>query len=389
MIKVLRIINRFNLGGPTYNVGYLTKYLSDDFETLLVGGVKDESEASSDFIIENLGLKPIIIPEIKREINIKNDYIAYKKIKQLIQEYKPDVVHTHASKAGALGRLAASACNVPVIVHTFHGHVFHSYFGKIKTYLYKSIERYLARKSSAIVVISEKQKHEIVDVYKVVNDEKVRVVPLGFDLMKFQINKAEKRKAFRAEYKINDEEIVISIIGRLVPIKNHDLFLRGLKIVAEKTNKRIRALIIGDGESREVLENKANELGLLNTEKNILTFTSWILDVDIALAGSDIVVLTSLNEGTPVSLIEAQAANVPVISSRVGGVENIVLEGETALLFDSGDVQGFSTHLLALVEQDDLRKRMQQHSWEHVKDKFHYTRLVGDIEGLYRSELSS
>src|SRR3954463_11682555 len=133
MPKVLRIINRFNLGGPTYNVAYLSKYMEPDYETLLVGGAKDDTEESSGFIVEHLGLKPVIVEEMLREIDLRNDYTAYRKIKKIIAEFKPDIVHTHASKAGTLGRLAAHSCNVPVIVHTFHGHVFHSYFGKLRT----------------------------------------------------------------------------------------------------------------------------------------------------------------------------------------------------------------------------------------------------------------
>ena len=151
MPKVLRIINRFNLGGPTYNAAYLSKYMEPEYETLLVGGMHDPSEKSSEFILEELGLKPLIIPEMKREINLKNDRIAYKKIKKIIEEFQPDIVHTHASKAGALGRLAAYRMGVKVIIHTFHGHVFHSYFGKFKTELYKLIERRLARISSKII----------------------------------------------------------------------------------------------------------------------------------------------------------------------------------------------------------------------------------------------
>src|SRR3954467_7624548 len=126
MPKVLRIINRFNLGGIAYNVSYLSKYLDKEYETLLIGGAEEEGEESALHIPHNLGLKPIIIPELKRSINFKNDYAAYKKIKRIITEFKPDIVHTHASKAGAVGRLAAISCKVPVIVHTFHGHVFHS-----------------------------------------------------------------------------------------------------------------------------------------------------------------------------------------------------------------------------------------------------------------------
>ncbi len=161
MPKVLRIINRFNLGGITYNVTYLSKYMAPEYETMLIGGDKEPGEDSSTFIPEQLGLKPILIPEMKRAISWKDDKAAYNRIKQIIKEFKPDIVHTHASKAGAVGRLAAFNQKVPVVVHTFHGHVFHSYFGAAKTQVYKSVERYLAKKSSAIIAISEKQKQEL------------------------------------------------------------------------------------------------------------------------------------------------------------------------------------------------------------------------------------
>jgi glycosyltransferase involved in cell wall biosynthesis len=391
MTKVLRIINRFNLGGPTYNVAYLSKYMSDDFETLLVGGAKDETEESSDFIVNNLGLKPIIIEEMLREIDLKNDYAAYKKIKKIIQEFKPDIVHTHASKAGTIGRLAASSCGVPIIIHTFHGHVFHSYFGKLKTTFYKTIERYLAKKSTAIIAISEIQKKELVEIHKICNADKVKVIPLGFDLSKFQDKIDEKRKSFRTKYNIDDDEIVISIIGRLVPIKNHTLFLEALKIVSEKTTTKIRAFIIGDGEERDKIESKALELkipfvdGTKSNEKTLLTFTSWIKEIDVALAGSDIIALTSFNEGTPVSLIEAQATNKPIVTTNVGGIENVVIPNGTAFLCENNNLSQFSEALLKLIENDELRINMSQKGWSHVKEKFHYTRLVKDMENLYHS----
>jgi glycosyltransferase involved in cell wall biosynthesis len=389
MTKVLRIINRFNLGGPTYNVAYLTKYMSQEYQTLLVGGAKDESEESSDFIVENLGLKPVIIEEMMREIDFKNDYAAYKKIKQIIQDFKPDIVHTHASKAGTLGRLAAASCNVPVIVHTFHGHVFHSYFGKLKTIFYKNIERFLAKKSTAIIAISEKQKQELVDIHHICEAKKVYVIPLGFDLSKFRENMAEKRKNFRTEYNVDDDEIVISIIGRLVPVKNHYLFLEVLKAVSEQTTKKIRAFIIGDGEMRFEIETKATALNIpfsnenTKSKKALLTFTSWIKEIDIALAGSDIIALTSFNEGTPVSLIEAQAADKPIVSTNVGGIENVVLKNETALLCENDNSAQFTEALLKLIENDQLRTVMSEKGWISVKDKFHFTRLVNDMENLY------
>jgi len=391
MTKVLRIINRFNLGGPTYNVAYLSKYMSDDFETLLVGGAKDATEESSDFIVENLGLKPVIVDEMLREINIKNDYIAYKKLKIIIKEFKPDIVHTHASKAGTLGRLAANSCGVPIIIHTFHGHVFHSYFGRLKTAFYKTIERYLAKKSTVIIAISELQKQELVEIHKICKAEKVKVVPLGFDLSKFQENILDKRKSFRSKYNLDEDEIAISIIGRLVPVKNHALFLDALKIVSEKTSKKIRAFIIGDGEERQTIEAKATALGIpfvdgtKTNEKALLTFTSWIKEIDIALAGTDIVALTSFNEGTPVSLIEAQAANKPIVTTNVGGIENVVIPNQTALLCENNNLKQFSASLLKLIENKEMRATMSEKGWTHVKEKFHYTRLVKDMEDLYRS----
>lgn len=388
MPKILRIINRFNLGGPTYNVAYLSKYLAPEFETLLVGGEKDESEDSSQFITEKLGLHPLIIPEMKREISFGDDRAAYKKIKSIIRDFKPDIVHTHASKAGALGRLAAHSCGVQAIVHTFHGHVFHSYFGKAKTSFYKNVERYLAKRSHAIIAISEKQKQEIAIEHKICPPEKIRVIPLGFDLSRFRENQEEKRTAFRSEYLLNENEIAIVIVGRLVPVKNHDLFLTALKNVLEKTSLPVRAFIVGDGESRMQIEAKARELGIdYATEKKIerkpLLFTSWIKDVDRVLAGSDIVCLSSWNEGTPVSLIEAQASGRPVVSTNVGGIENVVAEGKTALLSAPGDADVFAENLLRVISEEALRKRMGELGWPVVGERFHYTRLVKDMRELY------
>lgn len=386
MPRVLRIINRFNLGGPTYNAAYLSKYLSEDFETLLVGGEKDDTEDSSLHILDNLGLKPIIIPEMKRSISFKNDRIAYRKIKKLIEEFKPDIVHTHASKAGALGRLAASKMNVPVIIHTFHGHVFHSYFNKSVTAFYKSVERNLAKKTSKIIAISEIQKEELGNIHKICPLDKIEVIPLGFDLDKFTLNKESKREDFRTKWKIPDQEIAIGIIGRLVPIKDHIFFLRVAKNVLEKTKKKVRFIIIGDGEEKQRLVDFCNQVDLAfddvqPTGRPVL-FTSWIKDVDIALAGLDIITLTSLNEGTPVSLIEAQAAGKPIVSTNVGGIENVVIPNTTALLSEVNDLGHFTSNLLQLIENNEMRELFSSNG-NHVFNKFHYTRLVKDMEDQY------
>jgi glycosyltransferase involved in cell wall biosynthesis len=394
MPKVLRIINRFNIGGPTYNAAYLSAYLPPEYETMLLAGSLDEGEESSEHVLDELGLKPVFIKEMKREISPIEDIAAYRKIKEIIKEFKPDIVHTHASKAGTLGRLAAASCGVKVIVHTFHGHVFHSYFGKAKTEFYKNIERYLAKKSSKIIAISNRQKEELTIEHKICNADKVVVVPLGFDLDRFQQNQSEKRAIFRSYYNLADDEIAIGIIGRLVPVKGHALFLESIKKVLDKTNKKVRAFIIGDGDDRAVVEAKATELGIVYTNehnhavKAQLTFTSWIKDIDGALAGLDIVALTSLNEGTPVSLIEAQAANKPIVTTNVGGIRNVVLENETSFLIESRDAEVFGAKLQLLAEDDALRLKMGARGWEHVKDTFHYKRLVTDIDALYKRLLN-
>ena len=251
-IRVLRIINRFNLGGPTFNVAYLTKYMDDKFETLLLGGTKDETEASSEFILDDLGIKPKVISEMKRAISLSSDYKSYKEIAKVIQEFKPHIAHTHAAKSGILGRLAAINNDVPIILHTFHGNVFHSYFGEAKTLIYKSIERYLAKRSTRIIAISQIQSDELSLIHKIADYSKVEIVHLGFDLSRFQENQSEKRNIFRDKYGLKDGEIAIGIIGRLVPIKNHKMFLDAVNPVFEQ-NPNTRFFVIGDGESKDEL----------------------------------------------------------------------------------------------------------------------------------------
>ncbi|MCC7332423.1 MAG: glycosyltransferase [Flavobacteriales bacterium] len=394
-IKVLHIVNRFNLGGLTFITAYLTRFMPNNFESLIIGGEKDDSEESCNYIFNQLGIKPIVIPEMKRSININNDKIAYQKIVKIIKEFKPDVVHTHASKAGSLGRIAASKCKVPVIVHTFHGHVFHSYFNKPKTLLIKTIEKYLARKSTAIIAISDIQKKELSSEFKICKASKIHVVPYGFDLTKFSENQSEKRISFRKNYLLDDDEIAIGIIGRLVPIKNHVFFLDAISSVLNKTRKKVRVFIIGDGEERNNLIAKCQLLNLdcvefiKSPKKSDVTFTSWIKDVDIAIAGLDIIALTSLNEGTPVSLIEAQAANKPIVTTNVGGVENVIVKNQTAFVLEINDTNGFSNALLNLVENENLRIDMGKKGWENVNQKFNITRMINDMQNVYVSLLNN
>lgn len=389
MIKILRIVNRFNLGGPTYNAAYLSRYLGPGFETMLVGGIHDTDETSSEFILRELGLTYQLIPEMRRAINPYYDTRAYARLSRIIRSFKPDIVHTHASKAGALGRMAAIRNGVPVIVHTFHGNVLESYFSGIKSRVFINIERYLADHSNRIIAISQNQKDDLVRILQLKDPGKVEIIPLGFDLSRFTENQEVKRKSFRDRFRLQEDEIAIGIIGRLVPIKNHSLFLSAVRFLKEHSNKKFRAFVIGDGYKRRELEKLAEEMGIFFPGSNVketeslLIFTSWIKEMDEVMAGLDIVTLTSLNEGTPVSLIEAQAANKPVVTTRVGGIENAVWPGKTALLSGVGDKEGFCRNVLTMVEDDGLRKELGIPGWDFVRTRYHYTRLVKDMTKLY------
>ena len=385
MPRVLRIINRFNIGGPTYNATFLTRFLHKDFETLLIGGLPEEGESDSLHIPGEYGITPTIIEELKRKPNIKSDREAYKKIKEIILEFKPDIVHTHASKAGAIGRRAAYACNVPVIIHTFHGHVFHSYFGQLKTKLFKYIERKLARKSTAIVAISEIQKKELSEIHHICPAEKIHVIPLGFDLQKFQDNISEKRKITRDTYQLQEEDVAVAIIGRLTKIKNHAFFLEVVESLLLNQAGNATFFIVGDGELMDEIQGKVSVLIEKHQAKIILT--SWIKDIATFNAGMDIICLTSDNEGTPVSLIEAQASNVPIITSDVGGVKDILLEGKTGFVIKRGDLEDYVKKLGNLINNKELRMELSSNGWNFVKEKFHYTRLTRDMEELYRKLL--
>ena len=386
MHRILRIHNRLITGGPSLNALYLTKYLSSHFETLLVVGEKEDHEQNAYFLAEQMGIKPIFIPDMGRSIHPLKDYRAYKQVQQIIKDFKPDIVHTHSAKPGAVGRLAASSLKIPAIVHTYHGHVFHSYFGKVKTKFIINTERFLAKRSHALIAISDQQKNELAEDFRIASEAKFKVIPLGFELKKFTENQDEKRKKFREEFNLADDEIAIGIIGRLVPIKNHNLFLEAISYLLKTTSKKIKAFIIGDGETRQALENKAAELNIAFSDEHdpdaSLIFTSWRNDIDVINAGLDIIALTSLNEGTPVSLIEAQAANKPIVSTRVGGIGDIVLENETALLSDINDIGLFKENLLKLVENDEWRKSFGKKG-DHVQEKFSVERLASDMSNLY------
>jgi len=385
--RVLRIINRFNIGGPVYNVSYLSAYLPDNYQTLLVGGEHESNEASALYIPEGMGISPQIITSLQRTLNPIKDFKAYCEIKKYIKEFKPDIVHTHASKAGAIGRLAALHCKVPVIVHTFHGHIFHGYFSFFQTLFYKFIERYLAKKSNAIVCISKLQKDELTTLHRICKAENTHIIPLGFNLERFNNNTEMTRTEFRKKHEIDTSVIAIGIIGRLTAIKNHRLFIDAVFHCIKQTDKKIKAFIIGDGELRNDLEQYIQS-NILQSEKEIVdcfVFTGWEKNLEDILPGLDIVCLTSINEGTPVSLIEAQAAGRYIVSTNAGGVSDILHP-------DAGTVckndEAYKQQLLQAIQNIEKHSLKALAGIDFVKERFSYQRLVSDTLSLYEKLLA-
>ena len=380
-IKILRIINRFNIGGPVYNAILLSAFMPEEYDTLLIGGLPEKNEENSTYIAEKYGVNPLLISEMQREPNFKNDRKALKKIKEIILSYRPDIVHTHASKAGALGRKAAFDCSVPIVVHTYHGHVFHSYFNWWKTTLFQAIEKRLAKKTTGIIAISELQKNDLALKYKICKPEKIEIINLGLDLGPFNENKSDNRDKTRAEFGLHDSEIAIAIVGRLAPIKNHDLFLKCASVIHEKTVAKVVYFIVGGGEEFMSIEEKVNALKAKGID---IRMTSWIKDINTFNAGMDILCLTSKNEGTPVSLIEAQASGIPFVATKVGGIIDIVSENNTGYLVDLNDSDAFIEKLLHLIENENKRQEMSQKGWSFVQEKFQYKTLIAKTDSYYK-----
>jgi glycosyltransferase involved in cell wall biosynthesis len=385
-IRILRILNRFNLGGPTYNASYLTKYLGDDFETLLIGGQNGKHEASSLEIPHSLGIDPLVLPELKREISPYYDLLAYKKIKQLIKDFNPHIVHTHASKAGALGRWAAHKMNVPVIVHTFHGHVFDAYFDNFKTNFYILLEKELAKKTDLLIALSKNQKMDLCEKYKIAPDNKVTVIPLGFELNKFTIDKESKRNKIRKGFDISNDTFVFSLVGRIVPIKNHKLVIDALNIIKNKTTKQIKILFVGDGELCTELIEYANMNNLKCSYKTAngnedIIFTSWRSDIDYIMAASDAILLTSNNEGTPVSLIEAQASKLPIISTNVGGVIDIVKDN--AILINKNDANALANAMIKIADDSIINDNILINRQNFILQNYSIDNLTNNIRNTY------
>lgn len=361
--RLLIILNRLAVGGPAFNVISSAAVLSNEFDILLIAGAPDADEQPADYLLEQYkGFQFKKIIALKRSVIPGADLRAYKEIKKVILEFEPDIVHTHGAKPGVLGRIAAHRSKVPVIVHTFHGHVFHSYFSATISAFIVRIERWLAKTSSAIVAISEKLKNELIHDYKIAEAEKVRLIRLGIDTGSFQDENGMKRTEFREEFHLREETVAVGIAGRLVPVKNHRLFIEAATQFIKEQNGRtnVKFFLIGDGTEKQKIQDLIHQKNFLFTTTRAgynsqapFVFTSWRKDMDAVYAGLDIVMLTSLNEGTPVSIMEAMAAGKPVLSTNVGGVAELIRHKQTGML--ASTAAELSTGLSELVGSKSMR----------------------------------
>ncbi len=395
-IKIVRIIARLNVGGPARHVVWLTTAMRDgEYRTALLAGRVPEGEEDMSYFADAHDVTPVFIEEMSRELSPK-DVISLWKIFRQLQTEKPDIIHTHTAKAGTVGRIAGFlyrwlAWKNVKIVHTFHGHIFHSYYGNLKTNLFLIIEKTLAKLATdKIVVISRQQFAEIHEQFGVGKTDQFEIIPLGIDLDSYA-GWRTKRNLLREEVGAGENDILVGLVGRLTEVKNHSLFLEVIKLWRENySSPKLKFVIIGDGHLRETLEAEAENSGI----REDVIFLGNRNDADVFYAGLDIIALTSLNEGTPLSLIEAMANEKAVVSTAVGGVVDLVgkveeqKQGfqvcERGISAASGDAKGFCEGLKYLADDAERRETFGRRGKEFVEINYGKSRLVNDLENLYR-----
>src|SRR5215470_1896315 len=367
-----------NVGGPAIHVVNLTAGLGPSrFESLLVTGTENPGEGSLMDLAREHKIEPIVIPEMVGQLSLKpRDLKALIALYRLIRRERPHIVHTHAAKPGVLGRLAARLAGVPLVVHTFHGHILHGYYGPLMSRLLRWMERLLARRTDRIIAVSEQVKQDLVR-YGVAPARKISVIPLGFDLGPF-LDSAQHQGALFRELGLTNGARLVGIVGRIFPIKNHHLFLEAAaRVAAEEAYARF--LVVGDGVLRQEIEARARSLGLADR----VTFTGWRRDLPRVYPDLDVLVVSSRNEGTPVSAIEAMASGCPVVATRVGGLPDLIEDGKTGSLVPSEDAEALAGAILRVLRDREAARAMAEAAREWVSQRFRARRLIGDMEQLY------
>jgi glycosyltransferase involved in cell wall biosynthesis len=388
--RVVRVIARLNIGGPAIQAITLTERLGSlGYRTVLVRGREEPDEGSMDYLADRLGVSPVLVPSLRRNPSWR-DAAALITLSRIIRRERPQIVHTHAAKAGTLGRLAALIAALgrgprPTLIHTFHGHSLTGYFSPGPAAVYRWIERLLASRTDVLIAVSDEVRDELVRL-GVAEPARFAVVPLGFDLRPFAIAGAERTKRrdrLRAELGIPRDEKLVTLIARLVPIKRVDRFLRvAVDLVDQR--RRLHFLVVGDGVLREQLQASPEAVEL----DGRLTWAGFRRDIPDVCFASDAVVLTSDNEGTPVSLIEAQAAGTPVVSTRVGGVTSVVHDGAAGFVVDPNDERGLAIAIRTVLDDTAITERAADTGASVTRD-FSLDALVDRLDQLYRRALSS
>ena len=370
---VLRAITRLNIGGPARQALSLTRELAEDYPTLLVAGTPTEVEGELSDPAVTVHRVPLVRP-----LSPANDLRALVALRALMRQHRPRIVHTHMAKAGTLGRIAARTSLVrPRTVHTFHGHVLDGYFSPRATRTFIQAERALARTTDVLVAISPEIRDELLDL-GIGRPEQYRVIPLGFDLSD-HLAAGASTGTLRRSLGVPDDAVLAGIVGRLVPIKDHETMFGAIA-----RTSGIHLAVIGDGERRSELERSAGAFGIGAR----VHFLGWRTDVAAVMSELDIVALSSRNEGTPVSLIEAAACARPVVATDVGGVRSVVKDGVTGFVVPPGQPAALARALERLARAAELRAAMGAAARE-ASAPFSLARLVKNVQALYAEVLAS
>ena len=375
-IKVMRIIARMNVGGPAVQVSGLMRGLSPtDFNHRLYTGYCAEDEA--DYIKDQApDVQAIQLDGLGRKVNPRADFLILFRLIKEIREFKPDIIHTHTAKAGVIGRLASILSLHPSKrVHTFHGHLLSGYFGPLVTKLVILFEKILALKTNILVSVGGKVRDELL-AKKIGKLSKYRIFPPGLAL-KALVSRENALKILDLE----SDFVYVSFIGRVTQIKKPDRFLDMVEIVT-KQNKNVKFLVAGGGDLLEVCKKSAHERSLP------VLFLGWRSDIENILSTSDVVVLTSDNEGTPISLIQAGLAGKPTVSTNVGSVKEIVLDGKTGLITELTP-ESLAIAVGSLAEDDVLRKNFGSAASVHTNANYGVDRFVKDHSELSKELISN
>jgi glycosyltransferase involved in cell wall biosynthesis len=385
-IKVLRVIARLNVGGPALHVAYLAAGLADrGYDTTLVAGSLARGEESMAQAAEQRGVRIVALDELHREVSPLNDLRAVVHLAKLIRRERPDILHTHTAKAGAVGRVAAllsGSARPAIIVHTFHGHVLRGYFNPLMTLGFRLLERWLATLTTALIAVSPEVRDDLVRL-GVAPARKFAIVRLGIQLDERVGADEGARAETRRILGISPEAFVVGWVGRMTAVKRTDDVLRALKGLLDRDVDAYLCLV-GDGPDRDHLERYAHELGIVRR----CLFLGYQNEVGRFYQAIDALILPSTNEGTPVSVIEALAAERPAVATRVGGTPDVIRNGVDGFLVDVGDADALAEQLAVLAHDPTRRAAMGAEGRANVLERYAVERLVDDIDLLYRSLLA-